>query len=92
VKLKPVLLLFIDDKIDTGAMILSSETPIEETEKWDNCTTDWWIWEVKLSLPPEMIEKGTVSTIIQTDTAHIKTAYKLNKENCKNDQTSCRNK
>jgi methionyl-tRNA formyltransferase len=31
----------------------------------------------------EMIEKGTVSTIIQTDTAHIKTAYKLNKENCK---------
>jgi methionyl-tRNA formyltransferase len=27
-----VLLLFIDDKIDTGAMILSSETPIEETE------------------------------------------------------------
>jgi methionyl-tRNA formyltransferase len=32
VKLKPVLLLFFDDKIDTGAMILSSETPIEETE------------------------------------------------------------
>jgi methionyl-tRNA formyltransferase len=27
-----VLLLFIDDKIDTGAMILSSETPIEETD------------------------------------------------------------
>jgi hypothetical protein len=30
---------FIDDKIDTGAMILSSETPIEETEM-NNCTTD----------------------------------------------------
>ena len=35
----------------------------------------------------EMIEKGTVSTIIQTDTAHIETAYKLNKENCKIDWT-----
>jgi methionyl-tRNA formyltransferase len=39
---------FIDDKIDTGAMILSSETPIEETE--NEQLHDRWIWEVKLSL------------------------------------------
>jgi methionyl-tRNA formyltransferase len=82
VKLKPVLLLFFDDKIDTGAMILSSETRLKKPKMQDNCTTDWWIWEVKLSLLPGNDWKGTVS-IIQTDTAHIKTAYKLNKENCK---------
>jgi methionyl-tRNA formyltransferase len=39
VKLKPVLLLFFD-KIDTGAMILSSETPIEETENAETTATD----------------------------------------------------
>jgi methionyl-tRNA formyltransferase len=71
---------FIDDKIDTGAMILSSETWLKKPKMQDNCTTDWWIWEVKLSLPPEMIEKGTVSTIIQTDTAHIKTAQAKQRE------------
>ena len=34
-----------------------------------------------------MIEKGNVSTVIQKDTADIKTAYKLKKENCKIDWT-----
>jgi len=34
-----------------------------------------------------MIEKGNVSTTIQKDDSEIKTAYKLNKENCKIDWT-----
>jgi methionyl-tRNA formyltransferase len=83
-----VTTFFIDDKIDTGAMILSSETPIEETEnagQLHDRLMDLGSKTVIASL--EMIEKGTVSTIIQTDTAHIKTAYKLNKENCKIDWT-----
>ena len=35
----------------------------------------------------QMIEKGNLSTIIQKDSSDIKTAYKLNKENCKIDWT-----
>jgi methionyl-tRNA formyltransferase len=35
----------------------------------------------------EMIADGTVSTQIQEENASIKTAYKLNKENCKIDWT-----
>jgi methionyl-tRNA formyltransferase len=31
--------------------------------------------------------KGNVTTIVQTESADIKTAYKLNKENCKIDWT-----
>jgi methionyl-tRNA formyltransferase len=35
----------------------------------------------------QAIESGNVTTIIQEDNAEIKTAYKLNKENCKIDWT-----
>ena len=83
-----VTTFFIDDKIDTGAIILSSETLIEETEnagQLHDRLMDLGSKTVIATL--EMIEKGTVSTSIQTDTAHIKTAYKLNKENCKIDWT-----
>ena len=83
-----VTTFFIDDKIDTGAIILSSETPIEETEnagQLHDRLMDLGSKTVITTL--EMIEKGTVSTIIQTDTAQNKTAYKLNKENCKIDWT-----
>jgi methionyl-tRNA formyltransferase len=83
-----VTTFFIDDKIDTGAMILSSETPIDETEnagQLHNRLMDLGSKTVIDTL--EMIEKGNVSTIIQKDTADIKTAYKLNKENCKIDWT-----
>lgn len=79
-----VTTFFIDDKIDTGAMILSSETPIQETENAGQLHDRLMALGSKTVIASlKMIEKGTVSTIIQTDTAHIKTAYKLNKENCK---------
>jgi methionyl-tRNA formyltransferase len=35
----------------------------------------------------ELIEKGNVTTTIQTDSSEIKSAFKLNKENCKIDWT-----
>ena len=83
-----VTTFFIDDKIDTGAMILSSETMIEETENAGQLHDRLMNLGSKTVIATlEMIEKGTVSTIIQTDTAPIKTAYKLNKENCKIDWT-----
>ena len=81
-----VTTFFIDDKIDTGAMILSAETAIAETEnagqlhdRLMNLGCDTVIETLKL------IENGNVTTSIQNDSSDTKTAYKLNKENCKID-------
>jgi methionyl-tRNA formyltransferase len=81
-----VTTFFIDDKIDTGAMILSSETAIDNTEnagqlhdRLMHLGCDTVIDTLKL------IESGNVTTTIQNDNSDIKTAYKLNKENCKID-------
>lgn len=83
-----VTTFFIDDKIDTGAMILSSETPIDETENAGQLHDRLMNLGSKTVIDTlEMIENGTVSTIIQKDTPNTKTAYKLNKENCKIDWT-----
>ncbi|TDD75190.1 methionyl-tRNA formyltransferase [Flavobacterium caseinilyticum] len=83
-----VTTFFIDDKIDTGAMILSSEIAIDATENAGHLHDRLMELGSKTVIDTlEMIEKGNVSTIIQKDTADIKTAYKLNKENCKIDWT-----
>ena len=83
-----VTTFFIDDKIDTGAMILSSEIPIDDTENAGHLHDRLMELGSKTVIDTlEMIEKGNVSTVIQKDTADIKTAYKLNKENCKIDWT-----
>ncbi len=83
-----VTTFFIDDKIDTGAMILSSETDIHPEEnagqlhdRLMNTGSSTVIDTLTL------IEKGDLTTTIQKDTDDIKTAYKLNKENCKIDWT-----
>lgn len=81
-----VTTFFIDDKIDTGAMILSSEISIDETENAGQLHDRLMDLGSKTVIDTlQMIEKGKVSTIIQKDTSDIKTAYKLNKENCKID-------
>ena len=83
-----VTTFFIDDKIDTGAMILSSEIAIDETENAGHLHDRLMELGSKTVIDTlEMIETGNVSTEIQKDTADIKTAYKLNKENCKIDWT-----
>lgn len=83
-----VTTFFIDDKIDTGAMILSSEIEIEANENAGQlhdrlmhlgCDT-----VIKTLV---LIENGNVVTTTQNDAVEIKTAYKLNKENCKIDWT-----
>jgi len=83
-----VTTFFIDDKIDTGAIILSDETEIDSLETAGElhdrlqalgCET------VNRTL--QLIEKSEVSPEIQQETAETKTAYKLNKENCKIDWT-----
>lgn len=76
---------FIDEKIDTGAIILKSETTInvDETagelhDRLMNLGAQTVIDTLKL------IEKNEVKTILQP-VEDGKTAYKLNRENCKID-------
>ncbi len=83
-----VTTFFIDDKIDTGAMILSSETEIatdENAGQLHNRLMQLGSGTVLETLA--LIEKGNVTTILQKEHPEIKTAYKLNKENCKIDWT-----
>lgn len=77
---------FIDEKIDTGAIILKEETTIDEDttvgelhDKLMDIGSDLVIKTVKL------IENDNVSTKIQPKLKELKTAYKLNRENCKID-------
>lgn len=83
-----VTTFFIDDKIDTGAMILSSEIAIASHEnagelhdRLMNLGSGTVVETLKL------IEKENAKTTIQTENSDIKTAYKLNRENCKIDFT-----
>lgn len=81
-----VTTFFIDDKIDTGAMILNSEIGISENESAGELHDR--LMELGSNTVVDtlaLIEKGNVKTTIQTDTPEIKTAYKLDRDNCKID-------
>jgi methionyl-tRNA formyltransferase len=83
-----VTTFFIDDKIDTGAMILSSTldiTPEENVGELHDRLLYLGCDTVLKTL--SLIEEDKVKTTIQKDTLDTKTAYKLNKENCKIDWT-----
>ena len=75
---------FIDDKIDTGAMILSKEIEIHPDENAGS------LHDRLMELGSEvvvdtlnLIKNGNVKTTIQSENETTKTAHKLNKENCK---------
>ncbi|GGG51528.1 methionyl-tRNA formyltransferase [Bizionia arctica] len=79
---------FIDEKIDTGEIILQKEIAIEDTDsagtlhdKLMHAGSDLVIDTVKL------IEKEQVITQAQPQTESPKTAYKLDRDNCKIDWT-----
>lgn len=83
-----VTTFFIDDKIDTGMMILSEQVEINSNEtagelhdKLMNIGSNCVVKTLQL------IETNKAETTRQTDNPKIKTAYKLNKENCKIDWT-----
>ncbi|WP_264522279.1 methionyl-tRNA formyltransferase [Flavobacterium sp. N1994] len=81
-----VTTFFIDDKIDTGAMILNKEIAITEEENAGVLHDKLMrLGSEALVETLSIIEKGNVKTTIQKDTAEIKTAYKLNRDNCKID-------
>lgn len=77
---------FIDDKIDTGAIILQEEVSIADDETVGSLHDRLMTAGSKLVLKTvELIEEGTVTTAVQPATIYKKTAYKLNKDNCKID-------
>ena len=81
-----VTTFFIDDKIDTGAMILNAETAIGNNESAGELHDRLMqLGSETVTQTLALLENGKVTTTIQEDNAEIKTAYKLNKENCKID-------
>lgn len=83
-----VTTFFIDDKIDTGAMILSKEIEISLEENAGVLHDRLMVLGSEAVVETlALIEKGNVTTTIQVDDSEIKTAYKLNRENCKVDWT-----
>lgn len=81
-----VTTFFIDEKMDTGAIILQEEIGIEPDETVGSLHDKLMDLGSELVVKTvELIEKGTVSTVIQPKSEHLKTAYKLNKDNCKID-------
>jgi methionyl-tRNA formyltransferase len=83
-----VTTFFIDDKIDTGAIILKKETPISKTETVGTLHDRLMQLGSEAVLETlELIEKEKASTTIQPESKGLKTAYKLDKDNCKIDWT-----
>ncbi|MEY8848762.1 methionyl-tRNA formyltransferase [Psychroserpens sp. XS_ASV72] len=81
-----VTTFFIDEKIDTGAMILQKSIEIDSKETVGSLHDKLMIIGSKLVLETvRLIEKGEVETTIQPKSEDLKTAYKLNKDNCKID-------
>ncbi len=75
---------FIDEKIDTGEMILQEEIQIDSEENAGSLHDKLMVIGSKLVLKTvSLIEKAKIKTIPQIDSDDIKTAYKLNKDNCK---------
>lgn len=81
-----VTTFFIDEKIDTGAIIFQDEIEIEADETVGILHDKLMDLGSKLVLETvEFIEKGNFQTKMQSKSEEEKTAYKLNKDNCKID-------
>tara|TARA_R110001583_G_scaffold160789_2_gene312658 strand:+ start:184 stop:1131 length:948 start_codon:yes stop_codon:yes gene_type:complete len=79
---------FIDEKIDTGEMILQEEISIDSEENAGSLHDKLMVLGSELVLKTvSLIEIGDVKTTPQKASDGIKTAYKLNKDNCKIDWT-----
>lgn len=77
---------FIDEKIDTGEMILQEDVIIEPNENAGVLHDKLMHLGSALVLKTvKAIETGPVKTIPQQDFEGIRTAYKLNRDNCKID-------
>ena len=81
-----VTTFFIDDKIDTGAIILSNEIEITKNETAGELHDKLMILGSQTVIETlKKLENRNVKTTIQPKDHLLKTAHKLNKENCKID-------
>lgn len=81
-----VTTFFIDEKIDTGSMILSKEIEISETESAGDLHDRLMnLGCIAVLETLYLISNDKVVTTIQKDNSEIKTAYKLDRNNCKID-------
>ncbi|WP_335967181.1 methionyl-tRNA formyltransferase [Galbibacter sp. PAP.153] len=84
-----VTTFFIDEKIDTGAIVLQEETTIASNESAGILHDKLMEMGAGLVVKTlQQIQNGTVNTRIQPQTAEFKTAYKLDKDNTKIDWNS----
>ena len=81
-----VTTFFIDDKIDTGELILQKEIAIEETESAGSLHDKLMTLGSELVIETvSLLENGEVKTTPQPEISDLKTAYKLNRDNCRID-------
>lgn len=81
-----VTTFFIDEKIDTGAIILREQLVINPDENAGMLHDRLMELGVSVVLKTlSLIENGKVETTIQPEVEDIRTAYKLNKDNCRID-------
>jgi methionyl-tRNA formyltransferase len=81
-----VTTFFIDEKIDTGAIIMSESTAVgEDTTVGDLHDELMSIGSDLVVKTVQQIESDDVATTVQPQTEDLKTAYKLNRDNCKID-------
>ncbi|MEL0643300.1 methionyl-tRNA formyltransferase [Olleya sp. Ti.3.14] len=79
---------FIDEKIDTGEMILQKDIAIDPSENAGSLHDKLMMLGSDLIIDTiKLIEKGDVTTTLQSEDAISRTAYKLNRDNCKIDFT-----
>jgi methionyl-tRNA formyltransferase len=79
-----VTTFFIDEKIDTGAIIASKSVSIAPDETVGMLHDQLMILGSQLVLETvELIKNNEVQTTVQPSSEALKTAYKLNKDNCK---------
>jgi methionyl-tRNA formyltransferase len=79
---------FIDEKIDTGAMIFQEEIPIDPNENAGSLHDKLMnIGSALVVKTVQHIEKDEVTTTIQAVNDDIKTAYKIHKDTCEVDWT-----
>lgn len=79
---------FIDDKIDTGDMIMQKTVAIEETDNAGTLHDKLMLTGSQLVIDTLIrIENGTVETTPQRDSSTLKDAHKLHRDNCKLDWT-----
>jgi methionyl-tRNA formyltransferase len=83
-----VTTFFIDEKIDTGAMIFQEEIPIDPIENAGSLHDKLMnIGSALVVKTVQHIKKDEVTTTIQPISDDIKTAYKIHKETCEIDWT-----